>query len=104
MYLLYSRKKDIIESPPEGWNITGWRDPFFEPWPEMDAILLQEEPHYYAVLGSGIKGSGPRIPFYSAPASDLTNWTFLGSLWEPSDNETLGDILETGTYGFNFEV
>lgn len=94
----------IISHPPEGWNVTGWRDPFYEPWPEMDSILGQEEPHYYAVFGSGIKGVGPRMPFYSAPASNLTDWTFLGALWEPSDNETLGDILETGTYGFNFEV
>ncbi|KAF1956860.1 glycosyl hydrolase-like proteins family 32 superfamily [Byssothecium circinans] len=94
----------VISQPPDGWNVTGWRDPFFEPWPEIDAILQQEEPHYYAVLGSGIKQVGPRIPFYSAPASDLTNWTFLGALWEPRNNETLGEIIETGTYGFNFEV
>ncbi|KAF2444095.1 glycoside hydrolase family 32 protein [Karstenula rhodostoma CBS 690.94] len=94
----------VISHPPEGWNITGWRDPFFEPWPEMDSILGQETPHWYAVFGSGIKGVGPRIPFYSAPANNLTDWTFLGALWEPSDNETLGDILETGTYAFNFEV
>lgn len=96
----------IISEPPEGWNITGWRDPFVEPWPEMDAILGQEEPHWYMVLGSGIKGEGGggRIPFYSAPASNLTDWTFLGALWEPDRNETLGSLLETGTYGFNFEV
>ncbi|CAO2656179.1 Nn.00g049820.m01.CDS01 [Neocucurbitaria sp. VM-36] len=96
----------VISSPPEGWNITGWRDPFVEPWPEMDAILGQEEPHWYMVLGSGIKGEGGggRIPFYSAPASNLTDWTFLGALWEPDRNETLGSLLETGTYGFNFEV
>jgi beta-fructofuranosidase len=25
-------------------------------------------------------------------------------LWEPADNTTLGSLLETGTYGFNFEV
>lgn len=94
----------IIDSPPEGWNITGWRDPFVEPWPEMDAVLGNPEPHYYAVFGSGIKGVGSRIPFYSAPANDLTNWTFLGALWEPTPNQTLGSLLETGTYGFNFEV
>lgn len=94
----------IISHPPEGWNITGWRDPFVELWPEMDSILGQSEPHYYAVFGSGIKGVGPRIPFYSAPATNLTDWTFLGALWEPADNETLGNILETGTYAFNFEV
>lgn len=96
----------IISHPPEGWNITGWRDPFVEPWPEMDAILGQDEPHWYMVLGSGLKGEGGggRIPFYSAPASNLTDWTFLGALWEPDQNETLGSLLETGTYGFNFEV
>ncbi|KAI8939766.1 hypothetical protein NX059_003509 [Plenodomus lindquistii] len=96
----------IMTEPPEGWNITGWRDPFVEPWPEMDALLGQSEPHWYMVLGSGIKGEGGggRIPFYSAPQSNLTDWTFLGALWEPERNETLGSLLETGTYGFNFEV
>lgn len=94
----------VISNPPEGWNVTGWRDPFFEPWSELDELLEQEEPHYYAVLGSGIKEVGPRIPLYSAPANNLTDWTFLGALWEPTANETLGDVLETGTYAFNFEV
>ncbi|KAF2501800.1 Arabinanase/levansucrase/invertase [Lophium mytilinum] len=94
----------IITEVPGDWNITGWRDPFVEPWPAMDALLDQSEPHYYAVFGSGIKGVGPRIPFYSAPASDLTSWTFLGALWEPADNSSLGSVLETGSYGFNFEV
>jgi beta-fructofuranosidase len=96
----------IISSPPDGWNVTGWRDPHVQPWPEMDALLGQTEPHWYMVLGSGIKGAagGGRIPFYSAPATNLTDWTFLGALWEPKANETFGSLLETGTYGFNFEV
>jgi hypothetical protein len=70
----------------------------------MDVLLGQQEPHYYMVLGSGIKGVGPRIPLYSAPARNLTQWTFLGALWEPTMNQTFGDIQETGSYGFNFEV
>ncbi|KAF4548613.1 Glycosyl hydrolases family 32 N-terminal domain-containing protein 1 [Elsinoe fawcettii] len=94
----------VIEGPPGGWNITGFRDPFVEPWPEMDALLGQDEPHYYAVFGSGIKGVGPRIPFWTAPANDLTNWTFLGALWEPEANSSLGNVLATGTNAFNFEV
>jgi beta-fructofuranosidase len=94
----------IIPHPPGDWNITGWRDPFYQPWPLMDKILGQSEPHYYAVFGSGIRGVGPRMPFYSAPASDLTSWTFLGALWEPQMNTSLGSLLETGTYAFNFEV
>lgn len=94
----------VLSDPPTGWNITGWRDPYFHPWPEMDSFLNLTEPHFYAVLGSGIKGVGPRIPLYRAPASDLTNWTFLGALWEPKMNTTLGSLAETGSYGFNFEV
>ncbi|KAF2096546.1 Arabinanase/levansucrase/invertase [Rhizodiscina lignyota] len=93
----------VIDSDPP-WNVTGFRDPFLEPLPELDAILDKGEPHYYAVFGSGIRGVGPRIPLYSAPASDLTKWSFESALWEPAANSSLGSVLETGSYGFNFEV
>lgn len=63
-----------------------------------------EEPHWYAVFGSGIKGVGPRIPLWAASENDLTDWTFLGALWEPEANFSFGPILSTRTYGFNFEV
>ncbi|KAF2717250.1 glycoside hydrolase family 32 protein [Polychaeton citri CBS 116435] len=92
------------ETAPMYWNITGFRDPFFLPIPELDAILEKSEPRYYAVLGSGIKGVGPRIPLWSAPADDLTDWTFEGALFEPADNSSLGPVHSTITYGFNFEV
>lgn len=94
----------ILSDTPGNWNVTGWRDPYFVPWPQMDTMLNMTEPHYYAVFGSGIRGIGPRMPLYSAPASDLTNWTFLGALWEPEKNTTLGSLEETGSYGFNFEL
>lgn len=94
----------VISHPPAGWNITGWRDPYLQPQPQLDALLNYSEPHYYAVFGSGIKGVGPRMPLYSTPSSNLTDWTFLGSIFEPKMNTSLGDRFETGTYGFNFEV
>ncbi|KAJ5632148.1 hypothetical protein N7490_008487 [Penicillium lividum] len=94
----------ILSDPPGGWNVTGWRDPFFLPWPQLDALLNKTEPHWYAVWGSGIREIGPRMPLYTAPASDLTNWTFLGALWEPEKNTSLGTLEETGSYGFNFEL
>ncbi|KAK4497369.1 hypothetical protein PRZ48_011820 [Zasmidium cellare] len=96
--------KATTETAPMHWNLTGFRDPFFEPIPELDAILGVSEPHYYSVFGSGIKGVGPRMPLWTAPANDLTDWTFLGSLWEPAKNTSLGPVLSTGSYGFNFEV
>lgn len=92
------------EQAPMYWNFTGFRDPNYQPWPEMDALLGQTEPHYYAVMGSGIKGVGPRIPLWTAAASDLTKWTFQGALWEPEANTTLNSYLIQGSYGFNFEV
>ena len=94
----------VISKPPAGWNITGFRDPFFHDSPELDAMLSYSEPHYYCILGAGIGDVGPRIPLYSAPASNLTDWTFLGSLWEPRGNASLGRLKETGTWGWNFEV
>jgi len=90
----------VIEGHPKGWNITGFRDPFFQAWPEMDTLLGQEEEHFYMVMGSGIKDVGPRIPLYSAKKSDLTKWTFLGALWEPKMNETFGHIEATGSFGY----
>jgi sucrose-6-phosphate hydrolase SacC (GH32 family) len=84
--------------------LTSPSDPFFEPWPEMDNLLGASEPHYYAVFGSGIKGVGPRMPLWTAPAKNLTDWSFLGALWEPEANSSFGPVLSTGTNGFNFEV
>jgi len=94
----------VVFNPPEGWNVTGWRDPFVHAMPELDTVIGYTEPHYYFVLGSGIKGVGPRMPLYSAPASNLTDWTFLGALWEPADNTTFSTYEKSGSYGFNFEV
>ena len=109
----------VLDGPPEGWNVTGWRDPMFLPSPLLDELLCLDEPYFYMVLGSGLKGPdvpaefpgaerpgyiGPRMPLYSAPGSDLTNWTFLGALWEPEANSSLGDPDITGSYGYNFEL
>jgi beta-fructofuranosidase len=94
----------VISEPPGNWNITGWRDPYFVSWPELDKVLNATEPHFYAVFGSGIREVGPRMPLYKAPASNLTDWTFMGALWEPKKNTSLGSIEETGSYGFNFEL
>jgi beta-fructofuranosidase len=94
----------VISEPPAGWNITGWRDPFFLPLPELDLLLNYSEPHYYVIFGSGIGGVGPRMPLYSTPATNLTSWTYLGPLWEPKGNTSVGNVFETGSWGWQFEV
>lgn len=95
----------VMNRPPEGWNFTGWRDPYFHPMPEIDALLGYEQSHYYLELGSGIHGAGPRMPLYTAQASDLTNWTYLGALFEfPGNFSWGGDPFRTGSMGYNFEL
>jgi beta-fructofuranosidase len=95
----------ILDHPPPGWNFTGFRDPSVKAMPELDAILGMKEQHYYMVLGSGIKGAGPRMPLYAATASDITTWTYLGALFDiPGNHSFRGDTSISGSFGFNFEL
>jgi beta-fructofuranosidase len=94
----------VISTPPPGWNITGFRDPFFQKFPALDEMLNYTEDHFYVIFGSGINGSGPRIPLYSTPASNLTAWTFLGALDNTANNVSLGDPIQTGATGSQYEV
>ncbi|TLD11840.1 hypothetical protein PspLS_11333 [Pyricularia sp. CBS 133598] len=108
----------IIDGPPKGWNVTGFRDPYAFPSPALDAIR-GVGPHFYITIGSGIKGPnvpvkfhsaarpgllGSRIALYAAPASDLKKWSFIGPLWESAPNASLGHPDITGSYGYNFET
>ncbi|TLS28284.1 hypothetical protein PpBr36_00015 [Pyricularia pennisetigena] len=108
----------VIDGPPKGWNVTGFRDPYAFSSPQLDAIR-GVGPHYYLTVGSGLKGPnvpakfhgaerpgyiGPRMPLYAAPASDLTKWTFVGPILEARANASLGHPDITGSYGYNFET
>lgn len=81
-----------LNGQPGDWNVTGLRDPVFAPNEELDRVLGKSEPHFYLVMGSGLRGVGPRIPLWSAKATDLTSWEFEGALWEsPIDYVWGGD-------------
>ena len=47
----------ILSDPPGNWNITGRRDPFYVPWPQLDTLLNKTEPHWYAVWALGFEES-----------------------------------------------
>ncbi|BFZ63199.1 hypothetical protein YB2330_004319 [Saitoella coloradoensis] len=101
----FTKIEDVIPQPPPHLNITGFRDPIFGQWAEMDDILHGDSSlgNYYAILGSGIKGVGPRLQFYYAPADNLTDWNYLGPLFAVSENETWSETY-SGSFGYNFEV
>ena len=102
-YQKYSNNP-ILLSPPDGWNVTGWRDPKYEKWPELDNVLYgSDQGHYYMTVSSGIRGVGPRLVLYQAPSNNLTNWTYLGPLLAVNGNYTLNEVW-SGSLGYNFEV
>lgn len=99
-------RNPVIDTAPGGWNVTGFRDPLFAQNALLDQILGHEaNSSWYLTTGSGIRGIGPRIPLYRAPADDLTNWTFLGGLYEIGNNYSFGgNEYVTGNHGYNYEM
>ncbi len=98
----------ILDGPPQGLDITGFRDPLV--WREGDFWLL--------ILGSGFRGKGGAVLLYRS--QDLRRWTYLhpliegagsgektlnpvdnGEMWECPDFFPLGDkhVLLVSTMG-----
>lgn len=80
----------VIAAPPDGLEVTGFRDPC--PW--------QEDGLWHLLLGSGIKDVGGAALLYTSP--DLTYWQYrhplcignkdeTGTVWECPDFFPLGD-------------
>lgn len=93
----------VLAGPPEGLDVTGWRDPFVGPWAEMDrARGVQAGSSWYGMLSGGIRHTTPTVFLYSVQPDNPTNWTYLSCLtnvglhFEPS--------RWTGDYGVHWEV
>jgi len=92
--------KPVIDGPPEGLKVTGFRDPC--PWKDGDT--------WYLLIGSGFTGKGGAVLLYSS--KDGRNWSYLhplaqgpwsgpvpgktdpvdtGEMWECPDFFPLGD-------------
>ena len=69
-------KNPVIPKPPEGMEVTGFRDPY----------VWREEDGWYLVLGSGIKGKGGLALLYRS--KDLRQWEYLHPLCEGKEEET----------------
>lgn len=71
----------VIGGPPEGLEVTGFRDPF----------VWRENGEWRMVVGSGIRGEGGAVLLYRSP--DLLRWEYLGPLCTGSGAET-GEMWE----------
>ena len=63
-------RNPLIAHPPEGIEVTGFRDP----------CVWEEEHAWYMALGSGIKGQGGCVLLYQSP--DLIDWKYVGPLFQ----------------------
>ncbi|GAO51594.1 hypothetical protein G7K_5693-t1 [Saitoella complicata NRRL Y-17804] len=94
----------ILMGPPEGVDVTGWRDPFVSEWGSMDRALGRGDGgggFLYGIVCGGIRDVGPNLFAYSIPKGDVRDWTYLGTLMDDESlpvGEGLPDI------GQNWEV
>ncbi|KAL2214808.1 glycosyl hydrolase [Thermoascus aurantiacus ATCC 26904] len=96
----------ILEGPPAGIEVTGWRDPFVSPWPSMQMRKHQDgqsaEEVLYGFISGGIAGRTPTVFVYAINARDLREWTYVGYLVDVGLNFRPGRW--SGDFGVNWEV
>jgi beta-fructofuranosidase len=96
----------VIPSPPFGYNVTGFRDPFVFQNPNFDQLLESSNGTWYTIISGGIHGEGPSLFLYRQYEQDpyFEDWEFLGQWWSEEANSTWTEAGWAGRWGFNFEV
>ncbi len=95
--------RTLVPGPPNGLDVTGWRDPFIGRWPSLDKHLRQGlDDGMYGVLAGGIRGQSPAVFLYSIDNWDFTRWDYLGTLLTPGLNFAPSERLPD--FGTNWEV
>ncbi|WVF71067.1 hypothetical protein IAT40_005864 [Kwoniella sp. CBS 6097] len=97
----YHQNPILIEEPPN-LDVTGFRDPYLAPWPEMAKLRNEPSDMLYAVVSGGIRGAGPRTFLYRVDPRELAHWDYLYSLTTDIP-EILRPSLWSGDFGINWE-
>ena len=97
----YAHNPILAEEPP-AIHVTGFRDPYLAPWPEMDGLRGQGS-SLYGLISGGIHGQGPRTFLYSVDPTDLTRWTYLHPLVVDIPNNFVPSNKWSGDLGVNWE-
>ncbi|KAL3665080.1 hypothetical protein V7S43_009713 [Phytophthora oleae] len=92
----------LIELPPQGLNVTGWRDPHPFHSKSLDVHFGYDatKGSNYLLVAGGIKEVGPRIFLYHA--EDYVNWEYKGYLLSQEKNTTFSPY--SANWGYNFET
>ncbi|KAL1863345.1 hypothetical protein Plec18167_008206 [Paecilomyces lecythidis] len=91
----------ILPGPPEGLNVTGWRDPFIYPWTSAPANIRQDGV-LYGFISGGLSNKTPTVFVYTINKHNLAEWKFAGPLLDVGLN--LRPSRWSGDLGLNWEV
>ena len=98
-----SAKNPILPGEPSGLEVTGWRDPFCAPWPNMSKTLgLDPKKSLFGIISGGIKDITPTSFLYKIDPKNLSDWKFIGPLANFGLN--LRPSRWSGDLGKNWEV
>ena len=76
-----SEQSPIIPGEPLGLDVTGWRDPFCAPWPNMCKVLgLESNETLFGIISGGIRDITPTSFLYKVDPNDLSDWRYIGPL------------------------
>ena len=93
----------IVAKPPDGWSVTGWRDPFLSSWESVDRLLGHAPgQHLYAITSGGLRDETPTLFLYQVDRQALDKWTSLGPIVSLGLN--FRPSRWSGDFGVSWEV
>lgn len=78
----------VVDGPPKHLDVISWRDPYIAQWPLLDTLLGRTDPTpgLYALIAGGIKDKTPTTFAYSIDPTDLSQWSYVGTLADVGRN------------------
>ncbi|CAI7671230.1 unnamed protein product [Penicillium manginii] len=98
-----SDRNPILPGEPSDLDVTGWRDPFCAPWPNMSKVMgLDSTDTLFGIISGGIRDITPTSFLYKISVNNLSDWEYLGPLANFGLN--LRPSRWSGDLGKNWEV
>lgn len=92
----------ILNGPPDGVEVTSWRDPFIATWPSISTLLDLPQDQVYGLLSGGIRNKTPTVWLYAVNGKDSCQWRLIGNLVNVGNNfKPCGLSFD---FGVNFET
>ncbi|KAL4782690.1 glycosyl hydrolase [Aspergillus varians] len=95
----------IVQGPPAGLPVTGWRDPYTFSWPSAPESVTRThgpEDTMYGLISGGLVGHTPTTFVYAIDRKSMADWKYIGLLLDVGLN--FAPSRWTGDFGVNWEV